>query len=197
MLQYSEACERNKDPILDVLREALADAGSVLEIGSGTGQHAVYFARFMPHLVWYPSDLEANIPAVEARLDLERGENVKTPMVLDVSQQPWPAPEVDAVFSANCLHIMSWQQVQDFFRGLPSTLRPAGRLCIYGPFSYGGEHTSASNAQFDADLRQRDPQSGIRDFEQVDALARAQDLELQADHSMPANNRLLIWRRPG
>lgn len=197
MLQHSEACERNKEPILEVIRDVFEDVRSVLEIGSGTGQHAVYFARFMPHLIWYPTDLTDNTAAIQARLDLERGENIKPPSVLDVSRRPWPIRDVDAVFTANSLHIMSWPQVEDFFRGLDTALRPGGVLCIYGPFNMHGEYTSASNEQFDRQLKQRDPASGIRDFEDVDVLARRASLEFQFDHSLPANNRLIIWRKSG
>jgi SAM-dependent methyltransferase len=196
MLPFSEACERNKDPILAVLREALAGCSDVLEIGSGTGQHAVHFARHLPWLEWQPTDRGEYLGSLAARVRLEGPANLRQPLELDVlADRPWPAGEADAVFSANTLHIMSWGAVEAAFRGIGSLLRPGGVLAIYGPFRYGGEFTSASNAEFDAFLRARDPDSGIRDAEAVDGLARRNGLVLSDDHAMPANNQLRIWRR--
>jgi cyclopropane fatty-acyl-phospholipid synthase-like methyltransferase len=190
----SEACERNKAPILAVLREELAASRAVLEIGSGTGQHAVYFATHLPQLLWQPSELAAALPALNERLQHEGSPNLRSPMALDVEMHPWPVAAVDAVFSANTLHIMSWQAVQAFFRGVGAVLTAPGVLCVYGPFRYAGRHTSDSNAEFDGFLRARDPLSGVRDFEALEQLARAQGLSLHADHAMPANNRILVWR---
>ena len=195
MLAHSEACERNKEPILAVLRGALASARTVLEVGSGTGQHAVYFAAHLPQLSWQPSEVPELLAPLAERIRLEGGANLRAPLALDVRETPWGCAPVDAVFSANTLHIMSWQSVAQFFRGVGGVLTGAGVLCVYGPFNYGGQYTSASNAEFDAWLRTRDPLSGLRDFAAVDALARAQGLELTADHAMPANNRTLLWRR--
>lgn len=194
MLPYSDACERNKAPILEVLREAFADRKRVLEIGAGTGQHAVHFARSLPHLVWQPTDRVEYLDGLTARIAAEGPPNVLPPLDLDVLRQPWPAVTADAVFSANTLHIMSWQAVEAMFAGLPCVLAADGVLAIYGPFRYGGGYTASSNAAFDAMLRERDPASGVRDFEAVNALAAAAGLELQADYDMPANNQLLIWR---
>ena len=194
MLTVSEACERNKAPILAVLREELAGCRYVLEVGSGTGQHAVYFAAALPQLVWQPSELAENLPALEERIRLEGGANLRSPLELDVRSDPWPGAPADAVFTANTLHIMSWSAVCEFFRGAAAVLGPGGVLCVYGPFRYRGAYTSASNAQFDQFLRARDPASGIRDFEALEGLARAQRLILVADHDMPANNRTLVWR---
>ena len=196
MLTLCEACERNKGPILAVLASELAGCRRVLEIGSGTGQHAVYFAAHLPHLDWQPSELPANLPELAARIRAEGGANLRAPFALDVRTRPWPAGRVDAVFSANTLHIMSSGEVGDFFRGAGAVLADPGVLCVYGPFCYQGQHTSVSNAQFDAYLRQRDPASGVRDFAALDRLARAAGLTLAADHPMPANNRTLVWRRP-
>jgi cyclopropane fatty-acyl-phospholipid synthase-like methyltransferase len=196
VLTSSEACERNKGPILAVLRAELAASHRVLEIGSGSGQHAVHFAAHLPQLVWQPSELPENLPPLAERIVLEGTPNLAAPVALDVRDDPWPAVAVDAVFSANTLHIMSWEEVQQFFRGIGRVLDEAGVLCVYGPFRYRGRHTSASNEQFDAYLKRRDPQSGVRDFEALERLARAQRLELSADHPMPANNRTLVWRRP-
>lgn len=197
MLALSEACERNKGPILRVLAEAYARSRVVLEIGSGTGQHAVYFAANLPHLIWQPSDTGEYLPELRERLQHEGPQNVRPLIELDVRKQPWPIREVDAVFSANTLHIMGWDAVEDFFSGVGDVLTASGVLCVYGPFRYNGQYTSASNEEFDRYLQRRDPESGIRDFEAVDALARAQGLELIADHAMPANNQTLIWRRGG
>lgn len=195
MLIHSEACERNKGPILAVLTQALATERTVLEIGSGTGQHAVYFARHLPHLSWQPSERAGELAPLAERLRLEAPPNLRPAVELDVSLQPWPVEGVDAVFSANTLHIMAWDAVEHFFRGVGAVLRTPGVLCIYGPFRYGGEYTSASNADFDRYLRLRDPASGVRDFEALTELASAQGLALAADHAMPANNRTLVWRR--
>ena len=193
MLPFSEACERNKEPILEVLREAFADRTRVVEIGSGTGQHAVHFARHLPHLAWQPTDRSEFLAGLAARVAAEGPSNLAAPLELDVLQDPWPPLRGDALFSANTLHIMSWPAAQAMFAGLGRVLAADGVLAIYGPFKYGGRFTTASNAAFDQMLRERDPASGVRDFEAVDALARAAGLTLQADHDMPANNQLLIW----
>lgn len=192
---FSEACERNRGPILDQLRDHLSGARRVLEIGSGTGQHAVHFAAALPHLVWQTSDLPANHPGINAWIAEAALPNLLPPLTLDVGAGSWPAQSCDAVFSANTLHIMGWEEVQAMFAGIGRVLQPDGILCIYGPFNYGGAYTSDSNARFDAMLRAQAPHMGIRDFEAVDALARQHGLLLVADHPMPANNRLLVWRR--
>jgi cyclopropane fatty-acyl-phospholipid synthase-like methyltransferase len=196
LLPSSDACERNKAPILAVLRAALASSRRALEIGSGTGQHAVYFARELPHLRWQASDTGENLGALRARIELEGTPNLAPPVLLDVRSHPWPVSDVDAVFSANTLHIMSWDAVREFFRGVGALLGSAGVLCVYGPFRYAGRYTSESNATFDRYLQERDPVSGIRDFEAVDELARQERLKLDGDHDMPAHNRTLVWARP-
>ena len=190
---YSEACERNKAPILAQLRGVLADAATVLEIGSGTGQHATHFAAALPQLLWQCSDVEDNLPALRLAIEEAALGNLPPPLALEVSR-PWPAGRYDAVFSANTLHIMGWDDVCALFAALPQALRPQGLLIVYGPFNVGGAFTSESNRQFDAALRAGDARRGIRDFEAVDALARAAGLQLLADVAMPANNRLLTWR---
>jgi SAM-dependent methyltransferase len=194
-LPFAESCERNKGPILAVLREAFAAVSRVLEIGSGTGQHAVWFGRNLPQLAWQPTEVAGEIGALRERLDAEAPDNVCPAVALDVADQPWPVASVDGVFTANTLHIMSWERVGDFFRGVSGVLEEGGTLCVYGPFRYGGRFTTQSNAEFDAWLRRRDPRSGLRDFEAVDALAAAQGLALVADHALPANNQALVWRR--
>ncbi|MDR3418011.1 MAG: DUF938 domain-containing protein [Nevskia sp.] len=192
---YSGACERNRNPILAALREHFADRRCVLEIGSGTGQHAVYFAAALPRLVWQTSDREENLEGIRLWLDEERLPNTPPPLQLDVNQGQWPAQRYDAVFSANTLHIMGWADVEMLFARLPQVLEPDARLAIYGPFNYGGRYTSESNAAFDAALKAHAPHQGIRDFEAVDALARAAGLALLEDRAMPANNRCIVWAR--
>jgi SAM-dependent methyltransferase len=194
MLPFSDACERNKGPILDVLYTAFAGCTRVVEIGSGTGQHAVHFARHLPHLQWQPTDRAEHLPGLAARIAAEGPPNLASPVELDVFAEPWPAVRGDAVFSANTLHIMSWPAVEALFAGLPRVLEAAGVLAIYGPFKYDGQFTTPSNAAFDAMLRERDAQSGLRDFEAINALVETAGLTLQADHAMPSNNQLLVWR---
>ncbi|MDB6045105.1 MAG: hypothetical protein JWM63_3656 [Gammaproteobacteria bacterium] len=196
MHSLSEACERNKGPILRVLTETFAQSRVVLEIGSGTGQHAVHFATHLPHLTWQPSDTAEYLAGLREHLALSGPANLRAAIELDVRRQPWPLDPVDALFTANTLHIMGWSAVRDLFRGVATGLSASGTLCIYGPFRYGGRYTSPSNAEFDRFLQARDPESGIRDFASVNALASEAGLELEADHSMPANNQLLVWRRP-
>jgi cyclopropane fatty-acyl-phospholipid synthase-like methyltransferase len=191
---FSESCVQNREPILAVLREAFADRRHVLEIGSGTGQHAVYFAPELPHLVWQTADVPQHHAGIRAWLDDAALPNVRPPLALDANDTAWHDGHYDAVFSANTLHIMSWAEVERCFAGIGAVLESGGTLIIYGPFNYNGAYTSASNARFDAWLKARDPASGVRDFEAVDALARAQGLVLQQDIAMPANNRTLVWR---
>jgi cyclopropane fatty-acyl-phospholipid synthase-like methyltransferase len=193
---YSESCDQNREPILAVLREALADSSYVLEIGSGTGQHAVYFGTQLPHLRWQTADLPLHHPGIRAWLDDAALPNVLPPIALDVGETRWRSGRYDAVFSANTLHIMSEPAVAAFFAGVGAVLEPGGVLVVYGPFNYNGQYTSQSNARFDDWLKQRDPASGVRDFEAVDALALAQGLVLQQDIAMPANNRSLVWKKP-
>lgn len=192
---FSPSCENNKRPILSVLRQSFAAAGSVLEIGSGTGQHAVFFAESMPWLAWQPSDRAENLPGIRAWCEDVSLPNLLVPIELDVAALPWPALRVDAVFSANTAHIMHWPEVETFIAGVGAVLPKGGTFCLYGPFNYAGRYTSDSNAQFDTWLRQRDPSSGIRDFEAIERLARDAGLRLAADHEMPANNRTLVWRK--
>lgn len=194
-LPCSEACERNKGPILAVLAGLLTDPGCVLEIGAGTGQHAVHFARHLPHLDWQPTDRREWLAALAERVRCEGPPNLRMPIELDVNDDDWRVDAVNAVYSANTLHIMAWHEVEALFRGVGRVLAPGGVLAIYGPVRFGGAHTSRSNAEFDEYLRRRDPASGIRDFESVDALATAERLRLSSNHAMPANNRLLVWRR--
>jgi SAM-dependent methyltransferase len=193
MLPFSAACERNKDPILEVLRVRFAGRTQVLEVGSGTGQHAVHFARALPHVIWHPTEQLAYLADLAQRVKLEGPGNLRAPTVLDVRQALWPLRSVDAMFTANTLHIMSWPEVAAMFQGVGGTLAPGGLLCIYGPFRYEGRYTSPSNLEFDRMLQERDPQSGIREIHEVVKLAAGVGLELAADHDLPAFNRLLIF----
>ena len=192
---FSPACERNRDPILAVLRTAFADRTRVLEIGSGSGQHAVHFAAAMPWLTWQCSDVADNLPGLRAWLDDAALGNTPPPLALDVRSDAWPVQRFDAAFSANTLHIMDWPAVEASFRGLAGALAANATLVVYGPFNDDGSYTSDSNRAFDAWLKARDPHSGIRDAGAVDALARAIGLRPVDDIAMPANNRCLIWRR--
>lgn len=200
---FSAACERNRDAILGVLRSHFQGRRQVLEIGSGTGQHAVHFAAAMPGLTWQCSDRAEYLPGIRLWLEDAGLANTLPPMELDVASDPWRSslPPVggrtrrfDAVFSANTLHIMGWPEVQAFFDGLPRVLEKAATVIIYGPFNDDGAYTSDSNRHFDASLRARDPRMGIRDFAAVDALARAVRLHLVDDIALPANNRCLVWQ---
>ena len=203
---YAESCERNSAPILQVLQHCLGQARSVLEIGSGTGQHAVHFAAAMPWLRWQASDHRDYLPRIGQWLDEAGLPNTPPALelqaVLGSGLQPLPplpvhdgAAGFDAVFTANTLHIMGWEEVQVVFAGLPMLMAPDALFIAYGPFNYNGAFTSDSNRTFDGWLKARDPRSGIRDFEAVDALARAQQLVLREDVAMPANNRCLVWQR--
>ncbi|MCU6435202.1 class I SAM-dependent methyltransferase [Undibacterium sp. Jales W-56] len=190
---FSPACERNSAPILDVLKPLLQQSKNLLEIGSGTGQHAVYFGAQMPHLLWQCSDrveYHSSILAWQAEAGLD---NVQPPYTLDVATSKWPGQTFDAVFTANTCHIMAWQEVEMMFAGVSELLTPEGLFCIYGPFNYAGRFTSESNQQFDASLRSQAAHMGIRDIEKIESLANQSGLHLRDDHTMPANNRLLVF----
>jgi SAM-dependent methyltransferase len=188
------SCARNREPILAVLRDHFADRRNVLEIGSGTGQHAIFFAAALRHLNWQTSEQRENLAGIQAWLDEADLSNTPAPLELHVSGA-WPIQRFDAVFSANTLHIMSWAEVERMFARLPDVMTDDARLAVYGPFNYGGRFTSESNAAFDASLRERGLHQGIRNFEAVDALAVTAGLTLIEDHAMPSNNRCLIWKR--
>ncbi len=199
-LGFNFAClsnyfELNKDPILEILVAVLGNSHSVLEIGSGTGQHGVFFAENLPHLVWHTSVLPEYLPEITERIAREGPENVRGPLALNVCDHPLPVSSMDAIFSANTLHIMPWKTVEHFFEAIAEVLVKGGVLCVYGPFRYGGRYTSESNARFDQYLKQRDPLSGIKDFQDIDRLAKKQGLNLLKDYSMPANNQMLVWTK--
>lgn len=191
---HSPSCERNREPILDVLREYFADRSRVLEIGSGTGQHAVHFAAALPQLTWQSSDRAENLAGIRAWLEEAALPNAPAPLELDVTGD-WPSGPFDAVFSANTLHIMAWAEVQKCFARLPAITSDDATLVIYGPFNYQGRYSSDSNAAFDQWLNTRGAHMAIRDAEAVDALAAAAGFVLIEDRAMPANNRCRVWRR--
>jgi cyclopropane fatty-acyl-phospholipid synthase-like methyltransferase len=192
---YAPSCDRNQGPIRDILVRHFPQRRRILEIGSGTGQHAVFFAPAFPQAVWQTSDIGENLPGIRMWLDEAALPNTPPPIALDV-RGPWPKQRYDAVFTANTLHIMGWPEVQMMFAALDEVLEEKdAMLAVYGPFNYRGEFTSDSNRAFDQWLKDRSSASGIRDFEAVDALANSIGLHLIEDCAMPANNRTLIWQR--
>lgn len=195
MLPYSEACERNKQPILDVLQNYFTDIRTVLEVGSGTAQHAVFFASHFPELEWQTSDLPQNLAVIQQRIAESGLGNLPDTLKLNVTDTDWPTAAVDAIFSANTLHIMSEESVPHFFRGSGQAVVDGGWLVVYGPFKYDGAFTSASNARFDLMLRESDPSMGIREFSELNQYAEQAGFSLSNDIAMPANNQCLIWRK--
>ena len=193
MKPYSESCDQNRDPILAVIQPLFSACRELLEIGSGTGQHAVFFAQQMPHLIWHTSDRRENHAGICLWLHEAGLPNTRLPLALDVSHDHWPQRQFDAVFSANSVHIMCWRDVEAMFAGVGQVLEEGGVFALYGPFNYNGEFTSESNARFDLWLKERDPLSGVRDFEALDQLARQAGMRLLNDDEMPANNRILSW----
>lgn len=191
-LPFAESAEQNKRVIFDVIKPYLA--GQVLEIGSGTGQHAVFFANQVPEMCWQTSDLATYLPVIEAWIRDSGLQNLPPPIALDVMGR-WPESQYDLVYSANCFHIMGTEAVERSVEGGANCLKAGGVFAIYGPFNYAGKYTSESNARFDAFLRARDAASGIKDFEWVDEIAGGAGLELSRDVEMPANNRCLIWKK--
>jgi len=195
---FSQACENNKQPILNILTKVFSTTKHVLEIGSGTGQHAVFFGQHLPHLNWQTSDLLINHQGINFWLDGTTLANVQRPIVIDLDKN-WPIAEnnipIDGLYTANTLHIISWPLVIKFFEAIAQNLSSKANVCIYGPFNYQGKFTSESNANFDSWLKGRDRNSGIRDIEAVLLLANSAGLTLMDDHLMPANNRLLVFSK--
>ncbi|WP_445730384.1 DUF938 domain-containing protein [Marinobacter mobilis] len=192
---FSQACENNKQPILEQLQRFLPDSGLILEIGTGTGQHAVHFAAALPQLQWQPSDRPEAVDNCRPWLAEAARCNILPPLALDVSVTPWPLQQADAVFSANTSHIMAWPDVEGMFAGVAGLLPEGGRFCLYGPFNYQGRYTSDSNRNFDHYLKSQTPTMGLRDMDDLEALAARVGLGLIADVAMPANNRFLVWQR--
>ena len=195
MKLYSESCERNQEPILKILQGVLAKQQYVLEIASGTGQHAIYFGRALPHLSWQTSELTEKHEGILAWLSEIKLPNVLPPVTLNVNDDKWPVGIVDTVFNANTVHIISWLEVERMFAGIARVLNANGILCLYGAFKYKGEFTSESNARFDAFLRSNNSNSGIRDFEDINRLAESHGLYLVKDVDMPSYNQTLVWQR--
>lgn len=192
---FSQACENNKQPILNVLHRILKNQKHVLEIGSGTGQHAVYFAENLPEVIWQTSDLLINHAGINQWIDNATTSNVKRPLVINLENTSPLTDNIDSVFSANTLHIISWPLVQKFFDMASKQLAINGILCIYGPFNYQRKYTSESNANFDLWLKARNEESGIRDFEAISQLAEKGNFILEEDIEMPANNRMLFFKK--
>ncbi|WP_246480961.1 DUF938 domain-containing protein [Motiliproteus sediminis] len=194
MLNFSEACERNQEPIRQTMSEWIDTPGLMLELGSGSGQHALYLGAAFPQLRWQPTETSLLLPVLQQNLS-QRPVNVLAPLMLDVTESPWPVVEANQIFTANTLHIIGWNAVEALLLGAGRCLTSGGLLFVYGPMRYQGQYTSASNAEFDRWLQQRDPASGIREFEQVDGILKRAGMALLADHSLPANNQLLVWRK--
>ncbi len=194
-LPFSEACERNRFAIGQALKRTLSEAASVLEIGSGTGQHAVYFSQRFPDLRWQCSDLSEHVGGLEARIDQHGAGRLPDAVELDVIGSNWPAGPFEAVFTANTLHIMPWDHTPVLLNRVAECLVSGGRLIVYGPFHDGGVHTATSNAAFDRSLRQRDPSMGVRDAAEIAMLAAERGLQPEADLALPANNRMLVFRK--
>ena len=195
MKRFSQAAENNRQPVLEQLKRFLTAPATVLEIGSGTGQHATYFSEQLPHLTWQTTDLAINHESISAYVTDCAHENVLPPLVLDVCQRPWPVETIDVLYSANTLHIMPWQAVVAMFEALGNYLTKDAMVIFYGPFKYGGSFTTASNQIFDASLRSQDPHMGVRDIENIMALCEEIKLVLVEDIAMPANNQLLVFKR--
>lgn len=193
---FSDACRRNQQPIADVLATYFKAPVKVLEIGSGTGQHGVYVATQMPQVHWQPTDLAEALPGIELWRQDAGLANLAAPLALDVNQRPWPvAADFDAIFTANTVHFVSWGTLENLFHGAADTLAEGGCLLIYGPFNVNGGFTSAGNERLDQWLKQRDPESGIKDRQAVIDLARGLGLSHLRTHGMPANNEILSFVR--
>ena len=194
--RYAPATTRNREPILAVLRRVLPAEGTVLEIASGTGEHAVHFARALPGLVWQPSDRDPDLRAsVAAWTRAEGVANIRAPLALDVTDDPWPIARADAVVCINMIHISPWAATEGLMRGAAAILPAGGVLYLYGPYKRGGQHTAPSNAAFDASLRAQNPAWGVRDLDDVAAAASRAGLALDEIVEMPANNLSVIFRR--
>ena len=194
-LPFSQACENNKQVILEILKRHLQDGERVLELAGGTGQHAVHFAENLPNVHWQSSDIPGNVDSLNLRIAAVGLSNLPVAISIDVNNLTWKCDSPGAIFSANSLHIMSVESVESLFRGVDKNLKEGGKLIVYGPFKYGGEFTTTSNEGFDRWLKDRDPVSGIRDFEWVSELAAEANLHFVEDISMPANNQLLVWEK--
>lgn len=190
------AVARNRDPILAVLRELLPPRGVVLEIASGSGEHAVYFAEALPSIVWQPSDADASaLASIRTYRDAYGASNLLPPLRIDARDPPWPVDKVDAIISINMIHIAPWNACEGLFLGASQALRPGGKLILYGPFNIDGMFTAPSNEAFDASLKARDAAWGIRDLDAVSACANRNGLRLVSRVEMPANNQIVVFAR--
>lgn len=194
-LPYSQACENNKGPILDILRTVFDAPGTVLEIGTGTGQHAVHFARALPYLQWQPTDHPEAAHIARPRLEQAALPNLRSISALDVSNPDWSEEAFTYAFSANTAHIMAWDEVEQMVRHIGERLPAEGAFCLYGPFNQDGQYSSDSNRLFDQHLRARAPHMGIRNLEDIETVAESVGLALTENHAMPANNRLLVFKQ--
>ena len=193
---FAPAAERNRRPILEVLRRVLPTSGTVLEIASGTGQHAAFFAEHLPALRWQPSDAAPDaLRSIESWVTEASRENLLGPLELDVSAETWPIASAEAALCINMIHISPWESSEALFTGAGRILSEGAPLITYGPYRVGGEHTAPSNAAFDESLRSRDPRWGVRDIDALELLARKTGFALEQRVAMPANNMTLIWRR--
>lgn len=193
---YSAACERNRAPILEVLREVLPPTGLVLEIASGTGMHAAFMAEALPSIEWQPSDAdEEALASIEAWRTEAALPNLRSPVRLDVCAASWPIERADAIFNANMIHISPWAVTLGLLDGAARVLAAGAPLVMYGPYKRGGAHTAPSNASFDESLRARDPSWGVRDLERVVDEAAARGLDFEAVRELPANNLCVIYRK--
>ena len=188
------AALRNRDAILEVLQKELCDKQQVLEIGSGTGQHAIYFAAAMPQLSWQTSDLASNHAGINLWLAESGLQNVLPPKLLNVSEPDECSDTYSAIFSANTAHIMSKESVADMFAYVGQVLHDQGRFLLYGPFRSEGEYSGDGDRRLDQLLKEQDPAMGIRDLEWIDMLASQQHLTRESTFAMPANNLLLVWK---
>jgi len=192
---YSEACERNRNPIVEILKRVFTQPALILEIGSGTGQHAIYFGKHLPHITWQTSDVSAHHTGIQHWLNDANLPNVLPPLELDVQFSTWPIDEVDGVFAANVAHIMAWPEVEKMLMGIAKILKPHSLFCLYGPFKYNSKFTSESNARFDQMLRDQQQHMGIRNIEEITGILSKIGLHLIEDNAMPANNQLLVWQK--
>lgn len=192
-IPYSGAAERNRQPILDQLQPLLPAEGTVLEIGSGTGQHAVFFSQNLPELLWQPSDREMNMGGLEACFSSQGNDRILPVLKLDVVNDPWPGCSYAAIYSANTAHIMPWEVVVAMFAGVAAHLLPGAKFLLYGPFNIDQQFTSQGNEQFDARLRAEDSRRGIRDMAAISGLAGLHQMQLEQQIPMPANNFILVF----
>ncbi|EFL90230.1 DUF938 domain-containing protein [Ahrensia sp. R2A130] len=193
--KFSQSADRNRKDIAAKLRARVQDGATVLEIASGTGQHMLHFSEAMPDIIWQPSDRSLEEFELRETVLAASRANLLAPLQIDVSRFPDFQEAYDAVYSANCIHVMSSANLEPYIAGAAKALKPGGMMMLYGPFKYDGEFTTPSNEQFDAFLRGTYDDGGIRDFARVDELAEANGLSFHSDSEMPANNQFIIWRK--